>query len=71
MKPTNQELNKIYLEKTKNINSNYFTTSYLMRHMIERNWNKFDEIWIKYKQNKATFEEWENALDKWLKSEQI
>tara|TARA_R100000329_G_scaffold133394_1_gene113141 strand:- start:398 stop:517 length:120 start_codon:yes stop_codon:yes gene_type:complete len=39
--------------------------------MIERNWNKFDEIWIKYKQNKATFEEWENALDKWLKSEQI
>ena len=32
---------------------------------------EFDEIWIKYNNNKATYNQWEQALDKWISSELI
>tara|TARA_R100000315_G_scaffold57932_2_gene32795 strand:+ start:296 stop:424 length:129 start_codon:yes stop_codon:yes gene_type:complete len=42
-----------------------------MRKMAERLLDEFDEIWIKYNNNQATYEQWEKALDKWLNAEII
>jgi hypothetical protein len=39
-----------------------------MRNRLEK---EFDEIWIKYNNNKATYSQWEQALDKWISSELI
>jgi hypothetical protein len=33
--------------------------------------DEFDKIWVRYNQNKATYNQWINALDKWLKVERI
>jgi hypothetical protein len=42
-----------------------------MRKMTERLHEEFDMVWIKHNNNKATYREWENALDKWLNAEEI
>ena len=42
-----------------------------MRLMCERLWEEFDDVWIKYENNKATYEQWEKALDKWLNAEEV
>jgi hypothetical protein len=39
-----------------------------MRNRLEK---EFDETWIKYNNNKATYNQWEQALDKWISSELI
>ena len=31
----------------------------------------FDKVWVKYNNNEASFDEWEFALEKWLKLELI
>lgn len=31
----------------------------------------FDTIWIRYNNNKATYNQWQQALEKWLKAECI
>lgn len=39
--------------------------------MRMRLWEKFDEVWVRYNNNQATYQEWEKALDKWLNVEKI
>jgi hypothetical protein len=39
--------------------------------MRDRLCEEFDEVWIRYENNKATYEQWEKALDKWLSAEII
>ena len=39
--------------------------------MRARLYDDFDKIWIRYNDNKATYNQWQQALDKWLKVEGI
>ena len=32
---------------------------------------EFDEVWVSYLNNQATYDQWEKALDKWLSAEII
>ena len=32
---------------------------------------EFDEVWVNYLNNQATYDQWDKALKKWLKSEMI
>lgn len=72
LKKTN--LNKIFLNKTSVITNEKYRNQNKdrhMRHMRNRLAEEFDEIWIKYNNNKATYNQWEKALDKWISSELI
>ena len=72
LKKTN--LNKIFLNKTSVITKEKYRNQNKdrhMRHMRNRLAEEFDEIWIKYNNNKATYNQWEKALDKWISSELI
>lgn len=48
-----------------------FNMDYRMRKMAKRLHEEFDKIWLRYENGDATYEEWDKALDKWLKSELI
>jgi len=32
---------------------------------------QFDEVWVKYNNGKATLNEWETSLNKWLSAEKL
>jgi len=67
-------LNKIFLDKTEIITNDKFrgqSKSRPLRHMRKRLYEEFDSIWVKYNNNKATYDQWSKALDKWLNSELI
>lgn len=32
---------------------------------------EFDEVWVNYLNNQATYDQWEKALNKWLNAEMI
>ncbi len=70
MKPTSNQLKKIYLDRTKNIQHNSLQSRGI-RKMCSRLEDQFDAVWLRYEQNNATFKEWEDALDEWLNAEQI
>ena len=70
MKPTSQELKKIYLERIAKVNPTSPKTRFL-REMRNRLWEEFDEVWVNYNNNKATYDQWKKALDKWLNAEII
>ena len=42
-----------------------------IRKMANRLADQFDEIWLKYEKGEATFNQWKQALEKWLKAECI
>ena len=65
---------KIYLNKTELITNNKFkkrSRERHIRHMRKRLHEEFDQIWIKYNNNQATYQQWEKSLDKWLSAECI
>ena len=67
-------LNKIFLDKTEIITNDRFrdqSKKRPLRHMRKRLYEEFDLIWVKYNNNKATYDQWSKALDKWLNSELI
>ena len=70
MEHTSKNLKKIFLDRLEKINYNTIKTRG-MRLMCERLWEEFDDVWIKYENNKATYEQWEKALDKWLNAEEV
>ena len=70
MEHTSKNLKKIFLDRLKEINYNPIKTRG-MRLMCKRLWEEFDDVWIKYENNKATYEQWEKALDKWLNAEEV
>jgi len=63
-------LKAIYLDRLKEM-PNRSNTDYHMRKMKERLWREFDSTWIKVNKGKATSQQWEKALDKWLNAERI
>ena len=67
-------LRKIFLDKTSVITNNKYRNQSKMRHL--RHMRKilqddFDNTWILYENKKATYDEWEKALDKWIQAELI
>lgn len=44
---------------------------YRIRKMANRLADEFDEVWLKHEKGEATFKQWKQALDKWLKAELI
>ena len=58
-------LNKLYATKGKN------THDYHKRKMRENLHEEFDVVWVKYNNGLASYREWENSLNKWLRMEQI
>lgn len=70
MEHTSKNLKKIYLDRLNNAKFNT-RKNRGMRKMAERLLDEFDEIWIKYNNNQATYKQWEKALDKWLNAEII
>ena len=70
MKRTQKDLKKIFLNKLNNTKVKSIQDRG-MRKMTERLHEEFDMGWVKYNNNKATYQEWENALDKWLNAEEI
>jgi len=74
MRHTSKDLQKIFLDKTSEITNEIFRNRSQERHlrkMRKRLSDEFDKIWVRYNQNKATYNQWINALDKWLKVERI
>ncbi len=74
MRHTSKDLQKIFLDKTSEITNEIFRNRSQERHlrkMRNRLSDEFDKIWVRYNQNKATYNQWINALDKWLKVERI
>lgn len=70
MKPTSEELKNLFLEKINDLDYRD-NLNRQIRRTRERLWKEFDEVWVKYNNNQATFAEWNKALDKWLNSEVI
>ena len=69
-----RDLKRIYLDKIDEIdNQKYRSRSKErhLRHMRKRLHEEFDQIWIKYNNNQATYQQWEQSLNKWLNSELI
>lgn len=44
---------------------------YRMKRMASRLHEEFDKVWVQHEKGKATFEEWEKSLNKWLQAELI
>ena len=70
MKPTSEELKNLFLERINDLDYRD-NLNRQIRRTRERLWKEFDEVWVKYNNNQATFAEWNKALDKWLNSEVI
>jgi hypothetical protein len=67
-------LSKTFLNKTQLISNDKFSSQSQIRHlchMRKRLYEEFDSIWIEYNNNKASYNQWNKALDKWLNSELI
>jgi len=65
-----KDLKKIYLDRINNLEYVGIKDRGI-RKMADRLWEEFDETWIKYNNNEATYGQWEKALNKWLNSETI
>ena len=37
--------------------------------MRDRLWKEFDKVWVRYNNSKASFQEWEKALNNWVNME--
>lgn len=71
---TSRNLKKIFSERISKLPDNLSQTQSKergVRKMRMRLWEKFDEVWVRYNNNQATYQEWEKALDKWLNVEKI
>lgn len=68
------DLKKIFLDKLESITNDKFRNQSKdrhLRHMRKRLHEEFDSIWVKYNNNKATYDQWSKALIKWINSELI
>ena len=71
---TSRNLKKIFSEEIENLPKDLIQTQSQergVRKMRLRLWEKFDEVWVRYNNNQATYQEWKKALDKWLNVEKI
>ena len=74
MRHTSKDLQKIFLDKTSEITNEIFRNRSQERHLRKKRKrlsDEFDKIWVRYNKKEATYNQWINALDKWLKVERI
>ena len=74
MKSTSKNLKKIFLSRLANLDDNKVNNQSMertTRHMRKRLWKEFDQIWVKYNNNQANYQQWDHALEKWLRSEEL
>ena len=64
------DLKKHYFNRIKDFNFNS-ELDYNKRHMRNILWEEFDSLWVRYNNNKATFEQCTYALEKWLRLESM
>lgn len=70
MENTSREMKKRYFDRIKDM-PDRFNPDYRMRRMARRLHMEFDKVWSRLENKDATIEEWDKALDKWLKAELI
>ena len=71
---TSKNLKKVFLNRLGDMDINKWNNQSMerhIRHMRNRYWKEFDQVWVNYNNNKATYQQWEKALDMWLNSELI
>lgn len=69
-----RNLKKIFLSRLANLDDNKVNNQSMertARHMRKRLWKEFDQIWVKYNNNQANYQQWDHALEKWLRSEEL
>ena len=72
MRHTSQELKKIFSEKVLGMQDKITTPKgKYFKEMRIRLHEEFDEVWVNYLNNQATYDQWEKALNKWLNAEMI
>ena len=74
MKNTSKNLKKTFLTRLQEIDDDRVNSQSMdrgLRHLRKRNWEEFDRVWVKYNKNQATFGEWEQKLERWLRSEEL
>ena len=74
MKTTSKNLKKTFLTRLQEIDNDRVNNQSMdrgLRHLRKRNWEEFDRVWVKYNNNQATYQQWDHALEKWLRSEEL
>ena len=74
MKTTSKNLKKTFLNRLQEVDNDAVNNQSMdrgLRHLRKRNWEEFDKVWVKYNKNQATFREWEQKLERWLRSEEL
>ena len=74
MKTTSKNLKKTFLTRLQEIDDDRVNNQSMdrgLRHLRKRNWEEFDRIWVKYNNSQATYQQWDHALEKWLRSEEL
>ena len=65
------ELKEIFLTKVKAMGWDNDCPDYKMRKMANKLHEEFDKVWLNHRENSATYNEWEKALDSWLRVEML
>ena len=65
------ELKEIFLDKVKAIGWDKECPDYKMRKMANKLHEEFDKVWLNHRVGNATYNEWERALDSWLRVEML
>jgi len=74
MRTTSKNLKKTFLTRLQEIDDDRVNNQSMdrgLRHLRKRNWEEFDRVWVKYNNNQATYQQWDHALSKWLRSEEL
>ena len=66
-----EELKEIFLAKILEMKWYKDYPDYKMRKMARNLQAEFDIVWLDYLKGKATYNEWEKALDNWLNVEML
>ena len=65
---TSRNLKQIFLQKIKTLPDKQ-SQERGNRIMRDRLWKEFDKVWVRYNNSKASFQEWEKALNNWVNME--
>lgn len=67
-----KNLQKIFLDRIEKLPNNAGKSKdYHLKKMSKQLHTEFDNIWVRYNDNKATYDQWIKSLDKWLSVECI
>ncbi len=71
MEHISQETRSHFLQEMDKMKPNKGLLSRQLRKMADRAEDAFDKIWLKHQKGEVTFEQWKEALNKWLTIEKI